>query len=209
MKVISRLRLFPWLTAIHCNKCFCEMQKNSHKISSKYVVLQIISDFLIIFPPFYLTELCNDLLFQMASKYKLQTLMTSASNAITAISFISHCISALQGLTLLCKVLLPNIPLNCNFYNFKPKSFYVFRLTFNGRKYRLQFVISLLFIVLQFPHKSSKRPFGHHHHAYQLPRSNFLTAHAMQFKDLCFSIDEVYVKVIFMSIFYVDIFPSS
>ena len=118
---------------------------------------------------FHLTELCNDLLFQMASKYKLQTLMTSASNAIRAISFISHCISALQGLTLLCKVLLPNIPLNCNFYNFKPKSFYVFRLTFNGRKYRLQFVISLLFIVLQFPHKSSKRPFGHHDHAYQLP----------------------------------------
>ena len=63
-------------------------------------------------------------------------------------------------------------------------------------------MISLLFIDLQFPHKSSKCPFHHHHHAYQLLWSDSLTGHAMQFEDLAFSIDEVHVKVIFMSIFF-------
>ena len=43
-------------------------------------------------------------------------------------------------------------------------------------------MISLLFIVLQFPKESSKRPFHNHDHAYQQPWGHFLTAHAMQLK---------------------------
>ena len=169
MKVIPACALSLGSLQFIATSVFVNCRRIPPRYHQSTLVFKLFHNFLRIFPHPYLTGLCNNLLFQMASKYKLQTLMTSASNAITAISFISHCISALQGLTLLCKVLLPNIPLNCNFYNFKPKSFYVFRLTFNGRKYRLQFVISLLFIVLQFPHKSSKRPFHNHDHAYQLP----------------------------------------